>query len=55
MRKTIVAGSALAMALLIGSALAADLTSGPQIGASVAAFEPENVTGPAAGKKRCLV
>ena len=56
MRKTLVAGSALAVALLLGGALvAADLKSGPQVGDSVGAFEPENVTGRFAGTKRCLV
>jgi hypothetical protein len=51
-----VAGAALALAILGAGALAADaLKSGPQVGESVEAFEPLNVTGPYAGGKRCLV
>ena len=42
-------------ALLVSSALAADITSGPQPGKSVGAFHPLNVTGPFAGQKQCLV
>jgi hypothetical protein len=46
----------LAVALLIGGAVvAADLKSGPQVGDSCGAFEPDNVTGKFAGKKQCLV
>jgi len=56
MRSYIAVGATVAMALLVGSAIAADdLKSGPQVGAGVGAFEPDNVTGPFAGKKRCLV
>ncbi len=55
MRKTYVTGASLALVLLVGSAFAADLTSGPQVGDSVGVFEPESVTGKFAGKKQCLV
>jgi opacity protein-like surface antigen len=43
------------IALLVGSAVAADLKSGPQEGSSVGAFHPLNVTGKWAGQKQCLV
>jgi hypothetical protein len=41
--------------LLVSSACAADLKSGPQPGDSIAAFHPLNVTGQFAGEKQCLV
>src|SRR6185369_12006033 len=41
---------------LAGSSLAAEpLKSGPQVGQSVEAFEPRNVTGPFAPENHCLV
>ena len=57
MRARILRGTSLAAALLIASAaFAADLKSGPQVGASIVnPFHPTNVTGPMAGKKHCLV
>jgi hypothetical protein len=45
----VVCGVALAVAV------AGDLKSGPQVGGSVAAFHPLNVTGDSAGQKACLV
>jgi hypothetical protein len=51
-----VAGSSLAMMLLLGSAMAADdLKSGPQVGESPKAFNPLHCNGPDNGKKVCLV
>jgi hypothetical protein len=56
MRTSTVAGSALALVLLIGCTSAADdLKSGPQVGDPVKPFEPLNVTGPLAPDKACLV
>ena len=56
MRMSAIAGSALAVALLVGCANAADdLKSGPQVGARVDVFEPLHVTGPSAGQKHCPV
>ncbi len=53
----ITAGASLAIALLVGSAFAADdLKSGPQIGDKVPGpFSPLNINGDDAGAKRCLV
>jgi hypothetical protein len=49
-------GVPLAIVLLSGCTLAAgDLKSGPQVGDSIPAFDPMNVTGPFAGRNRCLV
>jgi hypothetical protein len=42
-------------ALLVSSALAAEIKSGLQPGDSVPVFHPLNVTGPFAGEKQCLV
>jgi hypothetical protein len=53
--KRFATGVTLATVLLVSSAVAADLTSGPQVGKSVGAFHPLNVTGRAAGQKNCLV
>jgi hypothetical protein len=47
--------SAAVVGLMAGVSLGADLKSGPQTGDSVAAFNPLNVTGKAAGKKACQV
>ncbi len=47
--------SAAVVGLMAGVSLGADLKSGPQSGDSVAAFNPLNVTGKAAGKKACQV
>ena len=41
--------------LLAGTAFAAEFKSGPQVGDSINAFHPLNVTGKSAGKKNCLV
>jgi hypothetical protein len=50
-------GASLAVALLVGVAIAADaLESGPKVGDKIpGAFNPLNVTGEDAGEKRCLV
>jgi len=46
----------MATALLASCALSADaLKSGPQPGDHLTPFEPQNVTGPFAGRKQCLV
>jgi hypothetical protein len=56
MRTSIAVGSSLAIALLVGCVVAGDgLKSGPQPGTFLTPFEPENVTGPFAGTKQCLV
>jgi hypothetical protein len=56
MRTSVVVGASLALAVLVGTALADEaLKSGPQPGDGLGVFEPLNVTGPAAGAKRCLV
>jgi hypothetical protein len=57
MRSRIAVGASLTIALLVGGVMAAEgLKSGPQVGKSCAQpFEPLNVTGKFAGKKRCLV
>ena len=53
MKMTLTAGAALAFALLLCRADAADaLKSGPQVGDGVGVFEPLNVTGAFAGKKQ---
>jgi hypothetical protein len=56
MRTRIAEGVSLAIVMLLGATVAAaDLKSGPQVGDDLVPFEPLNVTGPAAGAKRCLV
>jgi hypothetical protein len=57
MSKRVTAGAAAAFLLLLGSTMAADaLKSGPQPGDTVPGpFNPLNVTGEDAGKKRCQV
>ena len=57
MKHRMIAGASLALALLVGSAWAAeDLKSGPQVGDGIPKpFNPNNVTGKFAGKKQCLV
>ncbi len=58
MRNRVTLGASLAVALLACSALTAagDLKSGPQKGSKkIPAFNPLNVTGSAAGSKRCQV
>jgi hypothetical protein len=57
MKHRIAAGASMALALLVGSAWAADaFQSGPQVGDAVPSpFNPNNVTGQFAGKKQCLV
>jgi hypothetical protein len=56
MRDRIAMGVSLALALLVGSVLAADvLKSGPQPGDGMTPFNPYNVTGDFAGAERCLV
>lgn len=53
--KRFAVGVTLAAALLVGGVTAGDIKSGPQTGSSVGAFHPLNVTGSAAGQKKCLV
>jgi hypothetical protein len=48
-------GASLAAALLVGSALAAELKSGLQVGETPTPFNPLHATGPDEGKKLCLV
>jgi hypothetical protein len=56
MRMRITAGAALAFALVLASADAADaLKSGPQVGDNVPVFEPLCVSGARAGQKFCPV
>ena len=56
MKHRIAVGASLTAALLVGVALAAEgLKSGPQPGTRLTPFEPQNITGSDAGKKRCLV
>jgi hypothetical protein len=57
MRHRIAVGGVLAVAMLVGSALAADaVKSGPQTGDTVRApFNVKNVTGKFADKTLCLV
>jgi hypothetical protein len=56
MNRRIAAGATLAVALLLGSAVAADaLKSGPQPGDPMGVFDPLNVTGNYAGDRQCLV
>jgi hypothetical protein len=56
MSKHFLAGASLALALLVGGAMAADpIKSGPQVGQTVDAFEARNVTGPFAPDDHCLV
>jgi hypothetical protein len=57
MTHRIAMGASLAVALLVGAALAADaLESGPKVGNKIPGpFNPLNVTGEDAGEKRCLV
>ncbi len=53
--KRFAAGVSLAAVLLVGSAVAGDVKSGPQEGAFCTPFHPLNVTGGKAGQKNCLV
>ena len=56
MRTSIAVGATLAIALLVGGAVADGLKSGPQPGDSIGTpWEPKHVTGPNAGTARCLV
>ena len=56
MTHRIVIGTSLAIMLLAGGLIAADtLKSGPQVGQGCQPFNPENITGPFAGTKTCLV
>jgi hypothetical protein len=56
MRDRIAMGASLAVALLVGCAMAADaLKSGPQVGDSMFPFDPYNCTGDFAGEEKCLV
>ena len=55
MLRNLFAGAVVAVLALGGSALAADLRSGPQVGEDVPGpFHPLNVNGEDAGKKACL-
>jgi hypothetical protein len=56
MRKSVIAGAALTVALLVGGAGAADaLKSGPQVGDHMPVFEPKCLAGTGAGKAFCPV
>ena len=57
MKGRIAVGASVALALLVGSVLAADaFKSGPQVGSKVPGpFNPLNVTGASAGQKVCQV
>lgn len=57
MKSRIAVGASLAVAVLVGAALATEgLKSGPQVGQPIAGpFNPLNVTGDDAGTKRCQV
>jgi hypothetical protein len=56
MNRRIAVGASLALALLVGSVLAADAPkSGPQPGDGMGVFDPLSVTGPFAGERQCLV
>ncbi len=57
MRNGIAVGASLALALLVGGAMAdGTLKSGPQVGSKVIVpFNPLHVNGPTAGGKQCLV
>lgn len=57
MRNRITLGASLAVALLVGSAIAdGTLKSGPQPGSSnIPPFNPLHVNGPTPGGKQCLV
>jgi hypothetical protein len=57
MKARIAVGASVALALLVGSVMAADaFQSGPQVGSNVPGpFHPLNVTGANAGQKACQV
>jgi hypothetical protein len=56
MRTSLLAGTSLALALLIGGVNGADaLKSGPQVGDHVPVFEPLCLSGSRAGQKFCPV
>lgn len=56
MKYSLSTGSLVAATLLVGSALAAELQSGPQPGKNIpGAFNPLHCNGPDTGKKVCLV
>ncbi len=56
MKRRMVAGATLAVALLVSGVMGADgLKSGPQVGESPSAFNPLHCNGKDAGKKLCLV
>jgi hypothetical protein len=56
MKNGIVAGASLAVALLVGCVMAAELKSGPQPGSSnIPPFNPLHCNGPTEGQKLCLV
>jgi hypothetical protein len=56
MKHRIVAGTSLAIALLVGSAIARELKSGPQVGSdNIPTFNSLNINGPGAGSKACQV
>lgn len=56
MKRYSLIATAVAGALFLSSAIAADLKSGPQAGDGLPGpFHPLNITGPDAGKKQCLV
>lgn len=52
----VTAGASLVALLLVGGVRAEPLKSGPSVGKGIpGVFHPLNVTGEAAGEKRCLV
>jgi len=53
--KRIAIGASVAIALLAGGVLAADLKSGPQPGTNLSPFHPLNINGKKADQKNCLV
>jgi hypothetical protein len=56
MKLRIAVGAALPAVLLIGYVQAGGLESGPQVGKNIPGpFDVQNVTGPFAGTKLCLV
>jgi hypothetical protein len=56
MRYRSMLGASLALALLVGSALAADLKSGPQVGSTqLTPFHPLNINGAHEGEKFCQI
>lgn len=55
MKTRVALGACAVVALAFSGVMAGGLKSGVPVGKRVSAFSPLNVTGPFAGKKRCLV